>query len=317
MNSQLASLTDIAYSFKETLYNTYEMTKSIIDKVKENPSLRENLVFVECGVAAGAQIGAMNIALDEMDMSNPIYAFDSFEGIPLAGVNDADQPGIGAITHDPSAPISERLVSSGVTCHSLSQVVYNLTHRGISIENIRMIKGWFQESLPLYAKEIDKIGLLRLDGDLYESTLVCMEYLYPKVIEGGIVIIDDYALPGCRKAVHDYFEKRDMPVPNMVPVAPGGVVWFVKEPITIRVDIKSIHPIVETRQKYDENAHRDWIAEIIKKSITVEHFKACQKLVEHHFTMYKNPDIHLQLTSIINETAADKLQEHAFLLYEE
>jgi O-methyltransferase len=67
-------------------------------------------------------------------------------------------------------------------------------------------KGWFQNTLPTDAPQLfDRgIALLRLDGDLYESTKVCLRYLHPLVAEGGYVIVDDYALTGCRKAVTEY-----------------------------------------------------------------------------------------------------------------
>jgi hypothetical protein len=67
-----------------------------------------------------------------------------------------------------------------------------------------IFKGWFETVLPSISIP-DGISLLRLDGDLYNSTYVCLKYLYPKVIEGGLIIIDDWALPGCRQAVFDYF----------------------------------------------------------------------------------------------------------------
>lgn len=62
--------------------------------------------------------------------------------------------------------------------------------------------GWFQDTVP--GANIDQIALLRLDGDLYESTLVCLQHLYPRVVSGGWVIVDDYGLPGCREAVNQF-----------------------------------------------------------------------------------------------------------------
>jgi O-methyltransferase len=67
--------------------------------------------------------------------------------------------------------------------------------------------GWFQETLPKARNLIGEISLLRLDGDLYESTLVCLRNLYPSVVRGGFVIIDDYGLKGCRMACEFYFEE--------------------------------------------------------------------------------------------------------------
>ena len=78
---------------------------------------------------------------------------------------------------------------------------------------------------------IKSISILRLDGDLYESTKVCLEYLYPKVTKGGFVIIDDYEnLDGCRKAVHEYLEKHNLhPTIKKVKDGKGPIYWQVTE----------------------------------------------------------------------------------------
>ena len=60
-------------------------------------------------------------------------------------------------------------------------------------------KGWFQETLPGVTKEIKQIAILRLDGDFYASTKVCLDFLYEKVVSGGFIIVDDYGTrEGCR-----------------------------------------------------------------------------------------------------------------------
>ena len=68
---------------------------------------------------------------------------------------------------------------------------------------VRFLPGWFRDTLP--AAPVERIAVLRLDGDMYESTIVALSALYPKVSAGGFVIVDDYgALPRCRQAVDDY-----------------------------------------------------------------------------------------------------------------
>lgn len=231
MIPKIEEITKIAYSFKETVYSTYSLATELLqNKVKGD--------FVECGVAAGAQIMAMQRAIldgrkfifNQSPLSPEIWAFDSFEGIPLAGINDENQPGIGEITHDVLAPQEERLVSSGITAHPLENVKKNFENFGYSTENVHFVKGWFQHTIPEYYQKISDIALLRLDGDLYESTLVCMQYLYEKVVTNGIVIIDDYKLPGCKKAIVDYFSSICELLPHMLLVEGGdGVVFFYKK----------------------------------------------------------------------------------------
>lgn len=212
----LNKIANYAYSTKETIYSTYYLSKEMLSV----PG-----VFVECGVAAGAQIMVMKYAIG--DGNKKIYAFDSFEGIPMAGEFDTSQPGIGEIVHDKMKPLSERLISSGITVHSKDNVVKNFHAVGLPLDNIIFIKGWFQDTLPIHSKGISKISLLRLDGDLYESTIVCLEYLYPLVSVGGVIIIDDYALDGAKKAVSDYF-KDDLPEIKLVEGG-QGVSYFYKK----------------------------------------------------------------------------------------
>ena len=215
IEKKLNQAASIAYSTKQTILNTYNLAKEM---------MQIEGCFVECGIGAGSQIMAMQLASQG---SKEIYAFDSFEGIPMAGEHDETQPGIGEIKHDKYAPLRERLVSSGITSHSESSVVSNFNQFGISLENIHLVKGWFQDTLSGY--DTGSISLLRLDGDLYESTMVCLENLYPLLVIGGVCIIDDYALEGARKAVRDYFNINGN-IPKMIEVDGGmGVEYFYKK----------------------------------------------------------------------------------------
>ena len=221
MNPKLEEICKIAYSYKETVYFTYNITRELVRKTTDG-------YFIECGVGAGAQIAAMKLAMDDEGGHFDIYGFDSFEGIPLAGPNDLEQPGIGKITHDTSLPESERLVSSGITVHSADDVRRNIKKFGLG-GPMFLIRGWFQNTLQLYKKTLTPIVLLRLDGDLYESTICCLENLYDNVVEGGVVIIDDYQLEGAQKAVHDFFDSRGInPVLEEIEGS-GGVKYFYKQ----------------------------------------------------------------------------------------
>lgn len=189
----------ICYSTEETLNFTYETAK----RLKDYPG-----VFVECGVAAGAQIIAMAYGAPD----KTIYAFDSFEGIPLPSNRDDQMPGIRRLTEaerkelpDPGKQVLE---SSGATSVSLEDFFDHFTNAEV-VPPIA-VKGWFEETVIGFDKQI---ALLRLDGDLYNSTYVCLEHLFPKVIKHGIVIIDDWQLKGCRDACFDYFNSIKY-VPN-------------------------------------------------------------------------------------------------------
>jgi len=186
----------IAYSSKEVLRFTYDQAVRFKDSTG---------VYVECGVAAGAQIIAMGYGAP----NKKIYAFDSFEGIPLPSNRDDQMPGITMLTKAEQKalpdPGKQALVSSGATAVSSIDFLNHLISAFGNIDHLHVITvgGWFEES----TKEFNEsISILRLDGDLYNSTWVCLQHLFPKVIKGGCVIIDDWTLPGCQAACKEYFE---------------------------------------------------------------------------------------------------------------
>ena len=79
-------------------------------------------------------------------------------------------------------------------------------------------QGWFVDSFQnTETKKIKKISLLRLDADLYESTKIALETFYDRVQIGGIIIIDDYSIPGCKKACHEFFNKINIK-PLLIPL---------------------------------------------------------------------------------------------------
>jgi hypothetical protein len=199
MNAALQYASRIAYSSEQVLKFTFDMAV----KYKDSPG-----VYVECGVAAGAQIIAMAAGAP----NKTIYAFDSFEGIPLPSNKDDQMPGIRMLSKEEQSklpnPGEQVLESSGATSVSLDDFWEHLRAAfpgDLEAINVIAVPNWFENSMPLYGPLIEPISILRLDGDLYNSTYVCLKYLYPKVIKGGLVIIDDWALPGCREAVFDYF----------------------------------------------------------------------------------------------------------------
>jgi O-methyltransferase len=188
----------VAYSTLETIYNTYEMTTLILDNNISG-------CIVECGVAMGAQIATAHRCCLDKNNRRKIFAFDSYEGIPIACENDDQQPGIGDIKeHVKYTNKRELLKTSGITVCPLNGVI-NLIKRWFprTHHDFNYIKGWFQDTVINFK---EPIALLRLDGDLYESTKVCLENLFPLLQPNGVLIIDDWALTGCQKACIEYFK---------------------------------------------------------------------------------------------------------------
>jgi O-methyltransferase len=188
----------IAYSSQEALMLTYHLATELKDK----PGC-----YLETGVAAGAQIIAMAAAAPE----KTIYAFDSFNGIPLPSNRDDQMPGITYLKPwEQKAlpdPGKQKLESSGATVVAEDDF-WNHVYSGLGKIygdpiNVKTVKGWFEETVQDFK---EPIAFLRLDGDLYNSTFVCLLHLFPRLINGGVLLIDDYNLKGCRDAVHEYFE---------------------------------------------------------------------------------------------------------------
>lgn len=216
MHAAIKYAEQICYSSKEVLHFTYDMAKKYVNV----PG-----AYCEAGVAAGAQI----IALAAGGPNKTIYAFDSFEGISLPSNRDNQYPGIRMISKEEQAalpdPGKQLLESSGATVVSLEDFTNHLDkaigidyildhgHRSINLSNnatVITVKGWFEETMPNEADKLrflpgEGINILRLDSDLYNSTYVSLKYLYPRVLHGSCVIIDDWQLPGCRAACDDYF----------------------------------------------------------------------------------------------------------------
>lgn len=184
----------IAYSSKAVLHFSYEMAK----RFKDSPGC-----YVEAGVAAGAQIIAMAYGAP----NKTIYAFDSFDGIPWPSNRDDQMPGIKMLTHVEinklPNPGEQALISSGATVVSMEDFLDHLNKANIDSSNVLPHKGWFENTVIGFDKDI---SLLRLDGDLYNSTWVCLQHLFPKLLKGCVCIIDDWTLQGCQDACKEYFE---------------------------------------------------------------------------------------------------------------
>lgn len=185
----------IAYSSEETLMFTYH-TAAKFSTVRG--------CYVECGCAAGAQIIVMKYAAPEKS----IHAFDSFQGIPLPSNRDNQMPGIKMLTDYERTslpdPGQQSLVTTGATAVSVDTFKEHLLTSGVGLDNIVIHEGWFEETVERSMTGL--ISILRLDGDLYNSTYVCLKHLFERVITGGCVIIDDWQLPGCRAACDDFFK---------------------------------------------------------------------------------------------------------------
>lgn len=163
--------------------------------------------FVETGVHRGGSATMMAIAALRAGKERELHLFDSFEGIPHPSEAEYEEwmePQWG-VCKDKADGL---LISSGTLAaeqQHAEKVLFDIA--GYPRNLVTFHVGWFQDTAPRAKTSIDQIALLRLDGDLYESTLVCLRNLYPLVVKGGFIIVDDYALKGCRMACDEYFRE--------------------------------------------------------------------------------------------------------------
>jgi O-methyltransferase len=156
---------------------------------------------VECGVWRGGSSMMAALAMQETNDFRKLWLFDTFEGMPEPGEHDRDYTG----TDSKIEYERRRAQEGGWNVASLEDVQANLARTGYDDRLLRFVKGPVEESIPATAPE--QIALLRLDTDFYESTRHELEHLWPRVSQGGVLIIDDYGhFEGARKAVDEYFE---------------------------------------------------------------------------------------------------------------
>jgi O-methyltransferase len=168
--------------------------------------------LIETGVWRGGATIFMRAILQAHAAKDPIvWVADSFEGLPPP---DPEKFPLDA---------GDRHHTRKELAVSLEQVKANFACYGLLDDQVRFLKGWFRDTLP--NAPIRQLAVLRLDGDMYESTMEALVNLYPKLSVGGYAIVDDYCnIPGCRQAVHDYRQTHDV-TEEIMPIDQWGVFW--------------------------------------------------------------------------------------------
>jgi O-methyltransferase/8-demethyl-8-(2,3-dimethoxy-alpha-L-rhamnosyl)tetracenomycin-C 4'-O-methyltransferase len=183
-------------------------------------TLRHNVSgdYIETGVWRGGATIFMRSVLKAHDvLSRRVFVADSFAGLPKP------DPKYAADAGDTHHQHVELVVS-------LEEVMDNFRKYDLLDSQVIFLKGWFTETLP--TAPIDRLAILRLDGDMYESTIVALEALYDKVSRNGFIIVDDYgAVSGCRQAIGDFRAHRGILTP-LITIDKLGVYWQKEEDST-------------------------------------------------------------------------------------
>lgn len=194
----------------------YTMTSAeriygLIEAVKYITRYQIEGAIVECGVWKGGSMMAIAETLKAENADNrQLYLYDTFEGMPPPTEADKDFSGV-----DAAARLNEESNNkkeSYIWAYSaLDEVKAAMALTQYNPEHIQYIQGKVEDTIP--ASIPDKIALLRLDTDWYESTKHELEHLFPRLAKNGVLIIDDYGFwKGSRKAVDEYFAELNMPV---------------------------------------------------------------------------------------------------------
>ena len=169
--------------------------------------------LIETGVWRGGATILMRAALEAYGgLGRSVWVADSFAGLPHPDA--ATYPHDANDTHHTFAKLAV----------PIDEVRANFERFGLLDGRVRFLKGWFRDTLP--TAPIERLAVLRLDGDIYESTVLALEHLAPKVSSGGFIIIDDYVShePKCGQAVRDYRAAQGITAP-LVPIDWTGVYW--------------------------------------------------------------------------------------------
>jgi O-methyltransferase len=167
--------------------------------------------LVETGVwRGGAAIFMRGILRAHGVTDRTVWAADSFRGLP--------RPDGERYSADANDDYDYSILAVGV-----DEVRHNFERYGLLDDQVRFLVGWFKDTLP--AAPIEQIAVLRLDGDMYESTTQAIRALYDKLQPGGFCIVDDYgAIKACREAITD-FRRHENVDDEIVDIDGWGVYW--------------------------------------------------------------------------------------------
>lgn len=167
--------------------------------------------FIETGVWRGGACIFMRAVLFALRIEDrKVFVADSFEGLPKP--DELKYP----------ADKGDKHHTNYYLVVSKKEVENNFRRYGLLDNQVIFLKGWFKDTLP--TAPIKKLAILRVDGDMYGSTMESLKYLYPKLSAGGFCIIDDYGLDGCKLAVND-FRKRNRINSEIIEIDSSSIYW--------------------------------------------------------------------------------------------
>lgn len=228
---RLSAYLDLGFNYEKEAFNAMQVVKNNTMLVYEClVTLYEQVVyceknniegdFVECGTWKGGAMGLMALAnMQNSSRRRNLHLFDAFEEICQPDELLDDPKLISEVKKqtkikkfsdslEPMKGIYDQYGGAGTLVEN-KKLLEETIHYPAS--KIHYHKGWFQDTVPVDAAGIHSIAILRLDGDWYQSTKICLEHLFDRVVPGGVVIIDDYGYNiGCKNAVDEFLASRGL-----------------------------------------------------------------------------------------------------------
>jgi O-methyltransferase len=162
--------------------------------------------IVECGVWRGGNLVIAGLLRKRMDFERRIWAFDTFAGMTAPSAEDF-KPAETLNVEKKFASLSRG--GRNEWCFASEKEVLRNFQSRVGTRDVRTVKGSVEDTLAKAENLPERIAVLRLDTDFYESTKTELEVLYPRLSKGGVLIIDDYGeWAGARKAVDEYFARQ-------------------------------------------------------------------------------------------------------------
>ncbi|HMS27518.1 MAG TPA: TylF/MycF/NovP-related O-methyltransferase [Burkholderiaceae bacterium] len=262
--------------------------------------------FIETGVWRGGACIMMRGVLSAWGVTDrTVWVADSFEGLPRPNADKYP------------ADSGDKFYTFPELSVSLEEVKNNFKKYGLLDQQVKFIKGWFKDTL--LNAPINKLAILRLDGDLYESTMDALQALYDKVTDNGYVIIDDYhVVAGCKNAVHDFFTLKNI-TPKIIEIDGVGIYW---QKNTMSAFGKSLTlPVIKNYETYEkllidhfvtqENKILSLNYEIEKILLNLQTEK--KKIIDLTSNLIKEGNQVSELTNILR-FKEEKIQELSFTL---
>jgi hypothetical protein len=176
--------------------------------------------FIETGIWRGGSCIMMRAILEAYgDKKRKVYCADSFQGVPPSDPENYPK--------DAGRQLSkERFPQLAITRQTVEDAFCKFD---LLDDQVEFLEGWFKDTLPTVRNRT--FAVIRLDGDLYESTIQALENLYPALSPDGFCIIDDYGLKMCKAAVKDFRASNKITAP--LHRVDKSSVWWQKAPLSV------------------------------------------------------------------------------------